>query len=68
MQCKEDGNMCLLVIDQRWWKVINYGEVVFIKSSVLLNLEGYSAKSGIFFRIFKNDIVVIFVRELIGVS
>ena len=49
MQCKEDGNMCLLVIDQRWWKVINYGEVVFIKSSVLLNLEGYSAKSGIFF-------------------
>ena len=60
--------MYLLVIDKRWWKVIKYDELLIMKSSVLLNLEGYSAKSGIFFRIFKNDIVVIFVRELIGVS
>ena len=60
--------MHLLVIDKRWWKVIKYDELLIMKSSVLLNLEGYSAKSGIFFRIFKNDIVVIFVRELIGVS
>ena len=60
--------MYLLVIDKRWWKVIKYDELLIMKSSVLLNLEGYSAKSGIFFRIFKKDIVVIFVRELIGVS
>ena len=60
--------MHLLVIDKRWWKVIKYDELLIMKSSVLLNLEGYSAKSGIFFRIFKKDIVVIFVRELIGVS
>ena len=60
--------MHLLVIDKRWWKVIKYDELLIMKSSVLLNLEGYSAKSGIFFRIFKNYIVVIFVRELIGVS
>ena len=60
--------MHLLVIDKRWSKVIKYDELLIMKSSVLLNLEGYSAKSGIFFRIFKNDIVVIFVRELIGVS
>ena len=60
--------MCLLVIDQKWWKVINYGEVLVIKSSVLLNLEGQSAKSGILFWIFKNDLVVIFLREFIGAS
>ena len=71
MQCKENENMRLLVIDQRCWKVIIYDEVLIIISSVLLNLEdleGYSTKSRIFSWIFKNDLVVIFLRELIGAS
>ena len=35
---------------------------------MLLNLEGYSAKSGIYFFDFHNDLVVFFFRELIGAS
>ena len=67
MQCKENWNLRLLVIDQRCWKVINYDEVLIIISSMLLNLEIYSAKSRTFLKIFKNDLVVIFLRWLIGI-
>ena len=53
MQGKENWIMRLLLNEQRWWKVIIYKEVLIITFSVLLNLKGYNAKSGIFLALNK---------------